>query len=667
MKLLKWVFVILFGLSLVGCVSKQPTEETPEEITYKYTYDLSLENYSKYITFRHHHLDRVDADKQLEVFFETKYPNGIMVDVEATVLLQTEVTVLGTTYHSDEFPISFTNLAQASEVLTYSGLKTFLLVAVTEISGKVMTNDETVALAEQASLTAKQGLDTMLEKYNQPYNTLFTESYIHIWESGVNTTSFVKNTFRAEPYYSESIYSDLSGTLMMENSDGDIDVYTLSQYQTNQYIQKQIVIAKEDIEQVVDSTLYELDDSWEYSIENGDFVVRGPSDELFEALFMDEETLHAWQNTVRNQDIEITFADLDTRLLVSVNLWVGLRRIQIETYYTFNVFNPMDPTSYTVLPPTSPVLANQPTGLTQPQKGYMLPNEDYYYQIEVTGGTYVFELSYPVNIEVYDAHDNLVTEEAWYTYNHLLGSLDKKYHLEAGNYWIKMNHNRQYLINYEIKLNHLESLYESIGEASNSDAFVDGYELDVEGKFDEVFVYYDAPNGGHLIITQTNGEDLPFMYADNQALTFNSFTCTIEGRIEIRLVPGRNIIRLLADNSLSISLQVEHYGTSYIEPIELNESFGGYVTNHDVYRPFTYTLTLLEDSTVRFEFMYNTYFELVNNTFTASLLGDNVDQSIVVNSAVYSYEINLLQGEYELQIPPNKTVQVRVLIVPKTT
>jgi len=443
MKLLKWVFVILFGLSLVGCVSKQPTEETPEEITYKYTYDLSLENYSKYITFRHHHLDRVDADKQLEVFFETKYPNGIMVDVEATVLLQTEVTVLGTTYHSDEFPISFTNLAQASEVLTYSGLKTFLLVAVTEISGKVMTNDETVALAEQASLTAKQGLDTMLEKYNQPYNTLFTESYIHIWESGVNTTSFVKNTFRAEPYYNESIYSDLSGMLMMENSDGDIDEYTLSQYQTNQYIQKQIVIAKEDIEQVVDSTLYELDDSWEYSIENGDFVVRGPSDELFEALFMDEETLHAWQNTVRNQDIEITFADLDTRLLVSVNLWVGLRRIQIETYYTFNVFNPIDLETYHVLPVPNPVLADESILLNKTYYGYIPPEAEYYYRLDVDGGFYQIDLSAPALFQVYDSMGNLI--EPIPNMSHIT------YKITPGTYYVMVYSERSYLVNYQLK------------------------------------------------------------------------------------------------------------------------------------------------------------------------------------------------------------------------
>lgn len=92
---------------LVGCQEKPSViddeeDDNPVEVTYKYTYDLTLENYTKYIVFRHNHLDQVQGDKQIEVFFETKYPNGIMVDIEATVFLQTEMiffTVIYTRTH----------------------------------------------------------------------------------------------------------------------------------------------------------------------------------------------------------------------------------------------------------------------------------------------------------------------------------------------------------------------------------------------------------------------------------------------------------------------------------------------------------------------------------------------------------------------------------------
>lgn len=446
MKKYIWLLLICFSLMLVGCQEKTPViDDNPVEVTYKYTYDLTLENYTKYIVFRHHHLDQVQGDKQIEVFFETKYPNGIMVDIEATVFLQTEMIFFDSTFHEDEFPIRFTELAQSREVLTYSALKQFRLIAVTEISGKVKTNDETVALADQANMQAKQGLDMMVAKFNQSYDTFSTETYIHVKEGGETTTSVIKTTSRKDPYYSESISSDLSGSLIQENEDGDFEVFALSQYQVNKYYQKVLVIPKEDMEPEEDG-LFELSDAWTYRVENGDYVVSGSSVDLFRLIFDDETTLSQWLMIVGNQAVEITFSDLETRLLISIQFYIGFNPVTIETYYSFNTFNPINLSNYIELPPSDKNLADTPIDLSITRKGYIEPYMTYYYQFEVLeAGVYDVTYTSPAFYGIEDELGNHVNTVSVYY-------LDR-YQLEPGIYYLKVFSDRTYIINYQIRVN----------------------------------------------------------------------------------------------------------------------------------------------------------------------------------------------------------------------
>lgn len=553
MKHFTWILLLLLSIILVGCVPKENNiDDKPEpEITYNYTYDLTLENYAKYIVFRYRHLDIVDGNKQLEVFFETKYPNGIMVDIEATVFLQTEYTIFETIIQNAEFPISFTNLDQASKVLNYTGFQNFRLVAVTEITGKVMTNDETVALEEQVSLNAKHSLEQMLEKFKEPYETLSTESYLHVTEGGQTQISSVKTAYRTDPFYYETLYSDFSGALWMENSHGDIDAYYLSHRHFDYYLQKLMVIPIEDLNKVVDDGLFELDDSWTYSIENGDFVVTGSSESLLDVVLFDEQTLNQYQNLLGNGTIEITFADLDTRLMVSIELWVGLSKVKIETYYSFNTFASIDLSMYRVLPTTNPELANQPTDLSQTQSGYLLQNVRYYYQIEVTEGTYVFDLSYPVEIEVFDLSGNLIEPETWLTPM----VSDKKYRLESGFYMVNMFHSRNSTIDYSISLNHLENIYETIGSPTDEIELVDGFNLHIEGKFDEVYLYYEALKDGYIVLYHPDNEPLEVIYVYNEMLG-NQVTYTIYGEVPIQVVAGINRIKITAPEAVNTIVQI---------------------------------------------------------------------------------------------------------------
>ncbi len=538
---------------LSGCVNINDNgENKPTEITYKYTYDLTLQNYSKFITFRYHHLDPEGTEKQIEVFFETKYNNGVMIDIEATVLLQTQVTILGTTVYSDAYPIAFTELQQSREVLTYSGLKSFVLIAVTEISGKVMTNDETVASDEKSNLRAKQALDDMLLKFNQPYNTLSTESYLHVTEGGQTTTNFVKNAYRMDPYYFETLYSDLSGTVWMENSDGDIDVYYLNQYQNKQYMEKVYTISKEDIDESVDDGLLELSDAWSYRIENGDFVVSGPMNELLGILLTDEESLFQLENFVHNQTAEITFADLDTRLLVSIEMWIGLRKINIETYYSFHTFNAIDLSTTIERPVFDPVLATQPTDFSQIKTGYLLPNSEPYYKIEVTGGTYVFDLSYPLEIEVMNTSYEVIDPEIWMT----PFVSDQKYILEAGTYYIRISHGREHIIHYDMMMYHLEDIYETISSPSNSVELIDGLHLEIEGKYDEVYVYYDAPSDGEVVISLPESANQAIFYVYNESLVFIPVAYNRNGEIRVPVIAGMNQIKIVVDGQVNTVIQV---------------------------------------------------------------------------------------------------------------
>lgn len=551
MKHFTWVLFLILSILLVGCVEKPTPTEIPEEITYKYTYDLTLENYTQFIAFRHRHQDQVGSEKQLEVFFETKYPNSVMIDIEAIVLLQTQVTILDTTIHTDTYSIDFTEYAQTSEVLSYSGIKTFVLVALTEITGKVMTNDETVENANKANLNAKQGLETMLEKFNQTYNTLFFESYVHVTEGGETTSSFVKNTYRAEPYYHEIIYSDMSGTIFMENSNEDIDVFYLSQYQTQPYIQKIMVLDKTDLEDDFDEGLFELDDTWSYRIENGDFIVSGSKHDLLGTI-IDDELLGQDNIHLINDNIEITFADLDTRLLVSIELWVGLRKITIETYYSFNTFNPVDTNTYRVLPPTDPNLANTPTDLSGKQEGFMIPGENHYYQIEVIEGTYVFDISYPLEIEVYDQQGNSIEPLVWLTNQ----TSAKKYALDAGIYYVRLYHGRNSIIHYSIQLFHLEALYEIIGSPSDMIELMDGMTLEIEGLYDEIYLSYTAPSDGEIVITLPDSAKQASFYVYNQSLVHIPVAYNSDGEIRVPVIEGMNQILFTVDGEVNAVIQV---------------------------------------------------------------------------------------------------------------
>lgn len=448
MKHLKRFLIIIFGLSLFGCARTNNTDDSPTGKTYKYTYDINQHNYGNFIMFSYNYLESENTEKKMEVFFETKYPDGVMVDVLASVVIKTQVGTLGTTLYDDVYPIHITNVDKYSQVLSYAGFKSFFSIEVKGISGRVMTNDDTVDLEIKASMKVKQDLEHMLEKFNQPYNTLYTESYIHIIKSDITTSSFVKNNFRSEPYYNETIYSDSSGILLMENNDGDIDVYSLSHYQTNKYIQKEFLIAKEDMDKVVEEPLYEFDNSLHYRIVNGDYVVSGPSDALLGMLFNDEETLKQWQNTIPDDMIEITIADLDTRLLISIGLWVGINIVKIETYYSFNAFNPIDLSTYIEMPAPNPVLADKSIQLGETYFGYIPPSAEYYYRMDVEHGFYRIETTSPTLIQLYDPFGNIVEP-----YAPMSSSI---YTLEAGTYYIMVYTNRDYIVNYQIQFDKIE-------------------------------------------------------------------------------------------------------------------------------------------------------------------------------------------------------------------
>ncbi len=555
MKQFTWIIFLLLSITLGGCVETNITNG-PTQDPYKYTYDLTINNFTDHMDFSHRQVAIEGGNKKQEVLFEMKYPDGILMDVQVKVLLQTQVLTLGNTIYSDEFSYNFTKKTSSTGYLTYPAMRDLFLITITEISGKVLTNDETIENAKQAAIHAKQGLDQMLEKFLQPFNTLSTESYIHMTVNGETTTSFVKQAFRNDPYYNETIYSDNRGVLMKENSDGNIDVFSIQEYQLKTYIEKELIILSEDIDKVSNDEMFELKDSWTYRVENGDYLVSGSSKELFNVLFTDDETIRQWNNTIRNKTIEIVFADLGTRLLVSVELMVGLSQVKIETYYTFNSLNALDLSQVIELPPKHPDLAYQVTDLSQTKEGFMLPNVSYFYQIEVTGGTYVFDVSYPVNVELLDEFRNPIEPEAWVTFDHLLGSLDRKYSLEAGIYYVKMNHNRDSMINFSITMHHLEDLYDTIGSPNDDILLVDWFELSIEGEYDEVYVYYESFEEGYIVLTHTNQTPLNLMYVYNDSLLNNQFAYTTNGELRIQVVVGINLLRFNAPEALNAALSV---------------------------------------------------------------------------------------------------------------
>lgn len=550
MKHLTWILFLILSITLGGCVETNITNG-PTQDPYKYTYDLTINNFTDHMDFSHRQVAIEGGNKKQEVLFEMKYPDGILMDIQVKVLVQTQVLILGNTIYSDEFSYNFTKKTSSTGYLTYPAMRDLFLITITEISGKVMTNDETVENAKQAAIHAKQGLEQMLEKFKEPYETLSTESYLYVTEGGQTQISSVKTAYRTDPFYYETLYSDFSGALWMENSQGDIDAYYLSHRQFDHYLQKLLVIPREDFNQVIDDGLFDLDDTWTYSIENGDFVVTGSSESLLDFVLIDEQTLNQYQNLLGNDTIEITFADLDTRLMVSIELWVGLNKVKIETYYSFNTFASIDLSKYRVLPTTNPELANQPTDLSQTQSGYLLPNVRYYYQIEVTEGTYVFDLSYPVEIEVYDLSGNLIEPETWLT---PLVS-DKKYRLESGFYMVNMFHSRNSTINYSISLSHLEGIYETIGSPTDEIELVDGFNLHIEGKFDEVYLYYEALKDGYIVLYHPDNEPLEVIYVYNEMLG-NQVTYTIYGEVPIHVVAGINRIKITAPEAVNTIVHI---------------------------------------------------------------------------------------------------------------
>lgn len=650
MKKITWFVFIILAFLLTGC----------NQDTYEYIYDINIENYNDLVVMKFQYDIENDIDQALEVTFETKYGQSVMDDVQITFKLNTTSRYPQMADASIEYKMSVNEESSVSEVYFIQPTQAFHSIEVIDIQGSVLTNDTSIEKPLETNTSTKASMDEILAPYLLPLNQFYVE-----YNSSVNNgfewdTKRISTFYNSDPFYYEVSDGYYEGQIIQENSKGTFDVVEFKNI-SGHYYQK--INELTEWNQVLDWSNLKFEDDWQYVLKDNVYQITGPRDSLLKILIYDAQELASFDKSILNHEITIELRPRKDYLVFSSHYWIDSEYHWIDTFYSPNDVYPTNLNHFTKQPPQSLDLIDEITDTSVKISNYIELNTDQYYKVETEKGMYALKLTPGILYEVYDENLNVVNKVAGERYNLFYGF--SLYPIETGIYYVKLTNN--YLFNraYDFTFYRIDNYYTTIGTIDYAIPITNNFELDIEGIYDFVYAYYDAPSGGVLVLNTTSS----FIgYVDYVSGDYRFYKSTATQLI-LLLHEGRNYF-LFRNPSFPIhnTFSVLSYGITLKDIEPLTDQFSSdYQVSATYELPLTYALTLKEDSTVDLFLLHDPLLNPNNEPIAMTVIqvgstGEVISQVVVHIGEAMS--LTLSEGNYRFVFDWDASIKIRADVTP---
>lgn len=637
-----YVSVTIFILFLTGCSN--------DSNRYKFTYDLTMDNYTDFIEISTFTPSSNEGVKFIQIIVTIKDGDALLDDVEITYSLKHYSNFFDnntTTSHTHTYTLN-SNLT--INVPRFSDQTT---VKITSIKGKILTN-----ISREIDYEKSEEIKLQLESKLTPFldaTELSIETKIALTISGQTFNESVFINIRQSPFYLSS-FSNNQGIIINESNNSYILTEVGRFESLNYYRLIDQFDSIDEVDSMPDTNIgIVLSDDFFYSFEDDMYTLTGDTKTILRQLITDENTMNAFLNVYKENTLTVTIKVNDYSYTETVKLNFEGGSIMVSMTYDTSTFSEANLNNYVQMPPLNPDLIAHSTDVSQTVKDQLfVSGTTNYYRVELTAGLYAFEIDSSFDMTFYTLDGTLVQFDK--STDPLYAEHKNIYNITEGTYILAISSRADFIKLYDFRIFPLNS-YKTIGDQLNPILLTeDAINVEIEGLYDYVILAIEAPEGGLLTLSPNKASNLfIYRYISDDHLDSSNLNHKEGKPIYISLTPGINKFRVSSWYVETVLFEIDLHGVTWHDGITLTDSYSDefIVTSRNGSNDFTFkmdndgyfVIDILLDEMLSFpRYGYSAYISKSNDL---GVYRSYTSFSITETQT----KIYLTKGDYALRVP----------------